>query len=239
IRSQQHDDPLCENIVKAFTGNCPEFTASYTRNLKKFFCISDDGLILRTVEAPDGRPTIVVPSVLANEVVEAVHVCASHPGRDRTRQLVSRYFWCKGLYKLVNRIVCSCDTCIRTKSTRLHRHSLGQSRVRSSLPGELLGVDLLVYNSVPSDTARLSPWSAEVDTALESVGSNRNDGHADALPMPKYILMVICAATYRIWTRTLFTKSSPEVATVLGELLDEISPSICLVDGGKEFANSL
>ncbi|EER11898.1 hypothetical protein Pmar_PMAR027175 [Perkinsus marinus ATCC 50983] len=51
--------------------------------------------------------------------------------------------------------------------------------------------------------------------------------------------MIICAATYRIWTRTLCTKSSAEVATVLGELLDEISPSVCLVDGGKEFANLL
>ncbi|EER10860.1 hypothetical protein Pmar_PMAR026787, partial [Perkinsus marinus ATCC 50983] len=109
---------------------CSDFTASYIRNLKKFFNIDDDGLVLRTVEAPDGRPTIVVPSTLASEVIEAVHVCAGHPGRDRTRQLVSRYFWCKGLFPLsrsANRIVCSCDTCRRTKSTRLHRHALGRA----------------------------------------------------------------------------------------------------------------
>ncbi|EER16897.1 hypothetical protein Pmar_PMAR004749 [Perkinsus marinus ATCC 50983] len=236
IRSAQPDDPLCKNVCRAFTGNCPDLEASYVRNLKRFFHISDDGLILRTIEAPDGRPTIVVPAVLATEVVEAVHVCARHPGRDRTRQLVARHFWCKGLYKLTNRIVCSCDTCNRIKSTRLHRHSLGEARVRSSLPGELLGVDLLVYNSIP-DSSGITPWSAEVDTALQTTGNTPSELMSDRLP--KYILMIVCAATYRIWTRTLCTKSAPEVATVLGELLDDISPSVCLVDGGKEFANLL
>ncbi|KAF4655097.1 hypothetical protein FOL47_009570 [Perkinsus chesapeaki] len=236
IRSCQVDDPLCKNIVKAFEGNCPELSASYISNLKKFFHVGDDGIILRTIEAPEGRPTIVVPAALAKEVVEAVHVCAKHPGRDRTRQLVARYFWCKGLYKLVNRIVCSCDTCQRIKSSRLHRHSLGQARVRSSLPGELLGVDLLVYGSTAADN--ISPWGAEVDTAFQASGV-RSDNNSDALPTPRYILMVVCAATYRIWTRTLATKTSAEVATVLGELLDDISPSVCLMDGGKEFANLL
>ncbi|KAF4667612.1 hypothetical protein FOL47_003451 [Perkinsus chesapeaki] len=74
--------------------------------LKKFFHVGDDGIILHTIEAPEERP-IFVPSALAEEVAEAVRVCAKHPGRDRTRQLVGRYSWCKGLYKLVNRIVCS------------------------------------------------------------------------------------------------------------------------------------
>ncbi|EER02879.1 hypothetical protein Pmar_PMAR026038, partial [Perkinsus marinus ATCC 50983] len=66
---------------------------------------------------------------------------------------------------------------------------------------ELLGIDLLaslVYTSASTESLKLSPWSAEVDTALQSVGNPRSDVLADSLPTPKYILMIICAATYSL-----------------------------------------
>ena len=79
---------------------------------EKFYLMENQVLYRQKV---NGEQRICLPQSLVNEVTHYLHQEIGHAGTAKTYTILSQYFYCKNLYKLVKQKVTSCEICQKSK----------------------------------------------------------------------------------------------------------------------------
>ena len=145
IRSEQQADPAIREVTSHLSSSMsfkPKDIAvkrlwSQRENLRMKRGI----LYRRSTMEEDEVLQLVLPSVMINQVLKAVHNDLGHPGSERTLRLLrDRYYW-PGMTGCAERWVRQCDRCIRRKSPTNQRAPL--VNIKTTQPLEMVSLDFL------------------------------------------------------------------------------------------------
>ena len=89
---------------------------------------------------------IVVPENLARELIIVNHEHLGHPRVYKTSEYLKKYYYCKGMLKLIKRCVLACDLCQRVKHLSIAMEG-EYELVETQGPGDLATVDF--YEPLP------------------------------------------------------------------------------------------
>lgn len=96
-----------------------ESLAEYRRRAREDpdsgFSLMDERILLR-----DGRLVVPEEDTLRTRIVEEIHArkTSAHPGRNKTKKMVTARYWWPGMAGYVDRYVANCMTCIASKVPR-------------------------------------------------------------------------------------------------------------------------
>lgn len=108
-----------------------------------------DGII--TVKT-NGTTRAIIPPSLRTKVLQHFHDEYSHPGKNKTIKLITRFYWWPKIIPDIKQYVDSCKACQMVKQP--HRPSIGQMILPSAdlEPGELIGLDSIVMGPAAGST---------------------------------------------------------------------------------------
>ena len=131
-----------EKAIKAAYAADPLFS---TKRPNKFMHLDDDGLWRRGAFASISKIVIPDNSSVRHAIMKELHdsKLAGHLGVKRTYNLVSRYFYWRGMFKYVEEYVQSCHSCQMMKSTNVKPAGLLQPLHIPAYPFQSVSMDLI------------------------------------------------------------------------------------------------
>lgn len=207
-RSQQHVDALSRApvtlLIDANEIKQHQSTADFSE-IKQTFNVN--GII--TVKT-NGSTRAIIPPTLQNKVMSHFHDEYSHPGKNKTVKLITRFYWWPGMIPQIKSYVASCKTCQLVKQP--HRPPIGQMILPSANlePGQLVGLDTIVMGP--------------------AAGSTRH----------KYIQVFIDHFSRYVWAFPTTTNTSASIVTLIDKLVQSgIKIKTILTDCHKNFQSNV
>ena len=155
-----------------------------------------------------GQLKAVVPESLRHKLFSYFHDEHSHPGRNKTAKLISRFYWWPSMIEDIKAYVTSCKTCQMVKP--IQKPTIGQMILPSAdlQPGQLVGLDTIV----------LGP----------AAGSTRH----------KYIQVFIDHFSRYVWAFPTASNTSSAITTLIDKLIHSgIQIKTILTDCHKNFTS--
>uniref|UniRef100_A0A158P4S6 RNA-directed DNA polymerase n=1 Tax=Tetranychus urticae TaxID=32264 RepID=A0A158P4S6_TETUR len=206
--SQQHVDALSRApvtfLIDADEIKQHQATTDFSHIQQSF---KVDGIV--TVKTR-GSTRAIIPPTLRNKVLQHFHDDYSHPGKNKTVKLITRFYWWPHMISDIKAYVDSCRSCQLVKQT--HRPSIGQMILPSVdlEPGDLVGLDTIVMGP--------------------AAGSTRH----------KYIQVFIDHFSRYVWAFPTTTNTSASVVTLLDKLIQSgIRIKAILTDCHKNFQSTV
>jgi transposase InsO family protein len=104
------------------------------------FIISNNRLFLRS-EKGNSTWRLCIPDVLADRVINAVHLEMGHFGAQKCLHTINEVFYVRDVARKTRRLVAGCEVCQRTKHKTRGDHGT-YSAILPKKPGELIATDL-------------------------------------------------------------------------------------------------
>ena len=125
LATQQECPDLRRTHAHLTQGTRPSKKANKIIDVKRYLkdvCIARDGVLIVNSEAPfhPVRERIVVPRLVLDGLLTAIHIRFDHPSQHQTKTLFSRYFFALDVDKAIHRVCTSCHQCMSLKSIPLH-----------------------------------------------------------------------------------------------------------------------
>lgn len=152
---------------------------------------------------------IAVPESLRPKVLSDLHDDFSHPGRNKTIQLITRRYWWPKMIPEIKQYVSSCRTCQLVKQTK--HPTIGKMQLPTSQldPGDLVGLDTIVMGPAA-----------------------RNSKH-------QYIQVFVDHASRYVWAYPTIKNTSSSVTNLIDKLMSSgVTIKKILTDNHKNFTSN-
>ena len=141
IKTYQGQDTFCNLVKSRLKGNQNKIkNMPFSKTTKKKFILINDILFFKNKR---NRKILVLPEKVSSDFLSTFHCANLHPGGLSLQNMVENFVYIRGLQKLAQSIVSSCEACIRCKNRPKLRPAKVPQRSFSSFPFSRTYVDLI------------------------------------------------------------------------------------------------